>query len=52
MIPIQAQLSDPMDPDDIKQLVLDAAALFALIDFVAESAIWDEEAAQTTPVGL
>lgn len=50
MIPVQAQLRDPLDPDDIKQLVLEAAALFALIDFVTDIPIWDKQAAQTAVV--
>ncbi len=42
MIPIQHKLSDPQSTDDINQLVLEASAIFNLIDIIADFAIWEK----------
>jgi hypothetical protein len=42
MIPIQHKLSDPQSTEDINQLVLEASAIFKLIDIIADFAIWEK----------
>jgi|GEM_PF-4893298 hypothetical protein len=42
MISIQHKLIDPENHDDIDQLVLEASAIFNLIEIIASYAIWEK----------